>query len=205
MIGSSIFLMKCCLLKRSGDQVSYLALLEGLQQFSGSPVMHVRFKNEVVLQGKRRAFLVDSESADLIKTDMEALGNRVHCDRIYVFIFDDAEELFDNVLEWCADGVTSHIDELQRIPQDNYPWWMQRMRKEQWKLPRNAEREREILRAQDIGAVLAAPLVLDGVITGFVGMDHNHTARIWHQQEKEELATFIATMESVLVGTVAAT
>ena len=169
--------------------------------------MRVRFQHEIILDGERHEFLMDKAIAQGVEVAMEELGRRVDGDRIYVFIFDEGQHVFDNLLEWCADGITPHIDDLQRIPMSEYPWWVNRLQKQQWiivddtsKLPRSAYRERDILMAQGIRSILVAPLVLGNTVVGFAGIDHNRSTRIWHDQEKQELESFKSNMEGILQG-----
>jgi PAS domain S-box-containing protein len=205
LLRDSIHLMKIRLLVKSGKDTQFLSVFERLERVEENPVMHVRFQHEVILEGEKRGFLMEKERMEGVQEAMEILGRTVHGDRIYVFTFDFVEEVFDNVLEWCADGVTPHINDLQRIPMDVYPWWMQRLNNQQWitventlKMPRSAAKEKEILIAQDISSVLAAPLVVENKTVGFVGIDHNHSTRIWHDQEKKELECFKSRIEQLL-------
>lgn len=208
MVEGTVYLMKIRQLLRGESSAKYLAVFETLQQTETKRVTHVRLQNEVILEGERHEFLMDEAAARKVQREMEQLGRTLNGHRIYVFTLDEAERMFDNVLEWCAEGVTPHIDDLQRIPMSEYPWWMNRLRKHQWiiaedttKLPRNASREREILTAQDIRSIMVAPLLVGGGVIGFVGVDHNHTTRMWHQQEKQEMEEFKARMERLLAGT----
>ena len=208
MIGGATYLMNIRLLLRGEGNGPFLAVFKTLEQADAQKVMQVRLQHEVILEGEKHEFLLDEKLSTEVREKMEALGRAVHGDRIYVFTLDEKERVFDNILEWCAEGVTPHIDELQRIPMSEYPWWMDRLRKQQWiivedttKLPRNASREREILMAQDIRSILVAPLLVGGGTVGFVGVDHNDTPRIWHQQEKQELEAFKETIEGVLTRT----
>ena len=196
------------MLFREAGEAHFLAVFEELARGEENQVIHVRLQHEVLLEGQERSFLINKAAKAEVEQKMEALGKVLNCDRIYVFIFDHDDDVFDNILEWCADGVTPHIDDLQRIRMSIYPWWMKKMAKRQWViientnlLPRSANKEREILLAQQIGSVLAAPLTLGDKVMGFVGCDQNHTARLWHEQEKKELETFKEAIEEVLERT----
>jgi PAS domain S-box-containing protein len=207
MIEDAVFLMKIRRLSRDGDETHYMAVFESLQKGLENPVLKVRLRNEEVIEGDRREFISDGGLSTEIEQRMETLGKTVRADRIYVFTFDNSESVFNNVLEWCAEGITPHLDDLQGIPMSEYPWWMQRMNKHQWiivedtsRMPRGAARESEILMAQDICSVMSAPLVIDGEAVGFVGIDYNHSTRLWHEQEKKELDSFKCRVEAVLAG-----
>jgi PAS domain S-box-containing protein len=198
-------LLRGQVVSRDEDEAHYLAVFEEISQDAASPVLHVRLRHEVILDGKPHEFLMDKEAESTILSQMEDLGKTVQVDRIYVFTLDYEEELFDNVLEWCADGIEPQIDDLKRLPMTEYPWWIERIRNNHWiqiedtsKMSRGAFRERDILEAQGISALLVAPVVVDGVSIGFVGFDHNRAPRIWHAQEHDQLTRFKESIETVL-------
>jgi GAF domain-containing protein len=161
----------------------------------------------VILNGESVPFDLARKTKMALQRQMHTVGTSNHVDRVYVFTFDDETGFFDNILEWCAEGVEGHLDELQRIPQEDYPWWMKRLRKKQWiqvedtqSLPRTAAHERALLVAQGIRAVLVAPLERNGDVCGFIGFDQNDTRRVWHGQEVEALREFKESIEAVLAG-----
>ncbi|MEX0326323.1 MAG: PAS domain-containing protein [Puniceicoccaceae bacterium] len=207
MVAGVVYLMNIRQLASGAGSGPFLAVFQTLRQEQESKVMQVRLQHEVILQGEKHQFLMEEKLSSEVRAMMAQLGRAVQGHRIYVFTLDEGERVFDNILEWCADGINPHIDELQRIPMSEYPWWMGRLRKQQWiivedttKLPRNASRERDILMAQDIRSIMVAPLLMGGGVVGFAGIDHNHTTRIWHQQERQELETFKGRIEQLLAG-----
>ncbi|MEX0332441.1 MAG: PAS domain S-box protein [Puniceicoccaceae bacterium] len=207
MVSGVAYLMNIRQLASGEGTGPYLVVFQTLEQNGERKVMQVRLQHEVILQGEKHQFLIEDKLSDEVRSMMAQLGRAVQGHRIYVFTLDEAERVFDNILEWCAEGITPHIDDLQRIPMSEYPWWMGRLRKQQWitvddttKLPRNASREREILMAQDIRSIMVAPLLMGGGVVGFAGIDHNHTTRIWHQQERQQLETFKGRIEQLLAG-----
>lgn len=210
-VGGRPMLLKARITFQDSQQSRFLAAFQELEEAVRNPVMQVRLRNELLIDGKGCPFLIDPAAADRIRESMQALGRRLQVDRIYVFTFDYREEVFDNVLEWCAEGIPSHIKDLKRIPFDEYPWWNNRLMKDQWiqveethKMPRKAAHEMEILLAQGIQAVLVAPLNVAGRVIGFVGFDNNTSPRIWHEQEIRALREFKGEMESVLASSLGA-
>ncbi len=188
----------------SGEGGQYLAILEEIGAVTGSPVTQVRLRNEVLVDAERAELAIDPELVQRIGKRMSEVGKRAGVDRVYVFSFDDKDAVFDNLFEWCAESVQSHIDELQGFPMSEYAWWVARIRENKWiqfedtsKMPRGAFREREVLVAQNIRAIMVAPVIVDGVPAGFVGFDHNHTTRAWHEQEEQLLTSFKAEVETL--------
>ncbi len=165
----------------------------------------MRLRNEIIVDGKLHELHISKETVHIIEKRMNELGNAVDVDRVYVFTFDWEDKVFSNILEWCAQGVESHIDDLQQFPISEYPYWTDRLVKKQWiqyedtsKMPRSAFREREVLVAQGITSIMIAPVVVNDIMIGFVGFDHNQSVRIWHDQEKKFLDTFKYEIENLL-------
>ena len=190
--------------KDSMTGARYLAQFEELADIRNQ-VIQVRLSNELIIDGAAHDLRVEKDRIKDIEQRMNALGNGVDVDRVYVFIIDWEDSVFNNILEWCAPGVQPHIDDLQKFPVSEYPWWIDKMVKNQWikfedtsKMPRSAFREREVLVAQGIRSILVAPVVVNQKTVGFVGFDHNHTERIWHEQEHLALESFVKEIESFL-------
>ncbi len=208
-IGKRKILFRGQVVSRLEDRSHYLAVFEEISSDEASEVLSVRLRHEVILDGQPHDFLLEKKAETAVLRQMEDLGKAVQVDRIYVFTLDHDEGLFDNVLEWCADGIEPQIEELKRLPMSEYPWWLDRIQNNQWiqiddtsKMSRGAFRERDILEAQGIRALLVAPVVVNGVSIGFVGFDHNRAPRIWHAQEHDELAHFKESIEEVLKASV---
>ena len=206
-VDDRVLLLKGILISRADEEGRYLAIFEESGEDRHNPVLQVRLRNEVVIEGKKKDFLMDSAVAREVEREMAELGQQMQVDRIYVFTIDEKEARMDNILEWCAEGIPSYIDDLKGIRISEYPWWMNRLRKNQWiqveevsRMPRSAFREQEILAAQGIRAVLVAPIFLHNQLAGFVGVDHNKAARIWHEQELKALQLFREEMEEILLA-----
>ena len=110
---------------------------------------------------------------------MEALGQYTGADRAYVFERKTGKTYFTNTIEWCADGVISEKEGLQRLDIGEIPYWYQRLSKEQRILIPDVEEVRDImpheymiLRAQGIHGVIAFPLFFGQKLQGFIGLDN---------------------------------
>lgn len=182
----------------------YLVRFEEISALKNQ-VAELRLGTEFVVDGTRRELDWDQEVISAISKRMNQLGHSVDVDRVYVFLIDWENDVFNNILEWCATGVESHIDDLQGFPISEYPWWVERMAKNQWityedtaKMPRSAYHERELLVAQGIRSIMVAPLIVEDKAAGFVGFDHNITQRVWHAQEQKSLEDFKEELEGLL-------
>jgi PAS domain S-box-containing protein len=159
---------------------------------------HVREKLEYRLELER---IIVDVSTNFIKTPGSALdgvieralgvvGDFIGVDRSYVFTLDEEAETISNTHEWCAPSISSEKENLQDIPADQLPWWMDRMRRHQPltlssldELPPEASTEREVLEAQSIQSLIVVPMRHQrDTLVGFVGFDAVRQQTEWDSE-----------------------
>jgi PAS domain S-box-containing protein len=195
-------------LQKSGKDEHFLGMIEPLQ--TTRPLMDIRLANEVIVGGRKVDFALQPDHRALLDQQMQQIGQDLRLDRISVFTVDRETGLGDNILEWCNDGVESHIDELSRISMEPYEWWNHRIQNKQLikiedvdHLPRTAVQVGETMRAQSLQAAMSTHLEFNGEVIGFVIFGQTRHTRVWHKQEVRRIEDF-ATMASALVGEVLA-
>lgn len=110
---------------------------------------------------------------------LTAVGGYYQADRAYIFEFDASKHELNNTFEWCRNGITAEIDTLQKIPLDVVDDWVQKFELTgefsitslDGDLDHNSTDYR-ILQRQGIDSLIAAPLLQNGTIVGFVGVDN---------------------------------
>ena len=129
-----------------------------------------------------------------IHASLAEMGGLVDADRAYVFLLRQDGELMDNSHEWCATGVAGEIENLQGLPADSLPWFMEKLRKgiafqvaDVSALPPEAKTERAILEAQNIRSCLIMPLNTNEDLTGFIGFDNIRHVLDWQDEDMELL------------------
>lgn len=140
-----------------------------------------------------------------INAALEGIGPLVGADRSYVFLIDDADETINNTHEWCAAGIPPQRENLQKIPRQSMPWWMDKMEKGGLinvaavaALPPAAAAEREILLDQEIQSVLSVPIFGRGRLVGFLGFDAVRKSRTWTTDDIGILETLANTLALLL-------
>lgn len=129
---------------------------------------------------------------------LENIGTFMRAERAYIFEIKNG--LMNNTFEWCAPGVSPQIDSLQKLPAELIDPWMESFNAGQCSLIKdvNALRqdrydEGEILRRQNIHSLAAAPIMIGGVLAGYLGVDNPPAERIHHiSPPLMTLANFIA-------------
>ena len=117
-----------------------------------------------------------SPSLDLI---MREVGEFYEADRSYIFEKDETDSYISNTLEWCKEGIAPEIQNLQGIPLHlAKPWFDEFRNKGSFYLSCNENYAEsnpliyEYLEPQGIDSLLAVPLVTDGEVIGFLGVDN---------------------------------
>lgn len=115
----------------------------------------------------------------LIPSLLENIGQITHANRAYIFSIHEEEECYyRNTYEWCQDGVTPQIENLQHVPAALIPYWDDTLRRGKaisiWDLETFKDTmpaEYDILHAQDIHGIAVLPIFAAGKFVGFIGLD----------------------------------
>lgn len=120
-----------------------------------------------------------SSRSDLITAIEEVVscvGKYINAERAY--IFEEFKGLYSNTVEWCAPGVRSEKDTLQNIPQEDITW-ISSLSAGKCIIISDIEKIRstdkfmyDILSRQGIKSVIEAPIIINGVLAGFIGVDN---------------------------------
>jgi len=126
---------------------------------------------------------------EAINTTLERLGIYAAVDRVYIFEYNAQEDTVDNTHEWCNEGITPEIDNLQGIPFAAVPRWQEKFKQKQYVyIPKVAEIdsqyhvEKEILEPQGIISLLAIPIFYSETLIGFIGFDSVKRERLWNKE-----------------------
>ncbi len=109
---------------------------------------------------------------------LEILCRYHNGNRGYIFECSADDAFLNNTYEWCAEGVSAEIDNLQNIPKEVAADWFVNFSKYGSFYISNLKEDLDensadyrILKAQGIKSLMAAPLVERGQIKGFIGID----------------------------------
>ncbi|MCU4176882.1 PocR ligand-binding domain-containing protein [Carboxylicivirga sp. N1Y90] len=146
------------------------------------------------------------EIPTLIDKSLLVVGQFFNCDRSYVFQFSEDLQLHSNINEWCANGITPYIDELQDIPIRKFPYLADHFLRNETvclndvsELPLEAKNEREEFAKEGIQSILLIPFSEGEKRIGFVGIDHVRSSKAWTASEVSNLKLLARAFANMLL------
>ena len=120
------------------------------------------------------------ENPDKVLTQLvQYIGEKLHSDRAYIFE-ENSHGTFDNTYEWCKEGVSKEIDNLQNVPYEGIiEIWYEQYKKFNNIVIHDIEEYRkhneaiyDLLKPQGVNTLVAGPIVIKGKMVGFYGVDN---------------------------------
>jgi len=137
---------------------------------------------------------------------LERIGIFAGVDRTYFFRFNDDATVMSNTHEWCAEGISSEIENLQDVPSELVPNWMIKIRKHEEiyisaleELPVEWTIEKELLEPQGIKSLLVIPVAAEGSLYGFIGFDAVRKKILWDTNQRHLLQILADNLGSVMM------
>lgn len=138
------------------------------------------------------------EVGEIIQSSLEKMGRFVEADRAYIFDYDFYENVCCNTFEWCEVGIAPEIDNLQDIPVDFIPYWVEKHRNgEAFYVhdlrmldPVHDAGLLEILSPQEIKSLITVPMIDGEELIGFVGFDSVARYHTYSEMERNLLFLF---------------
>ena len=134
----------------------------------------LRFLNE-----SAHDILAQPDSTQAIEHTLRNIMQYFDAERAYVIELDHDRQVMDNTYEVCAEGVRSEKEHLQNIPFEVSPLWFDILQKNENvridsvdALGDDQRALRELLQAQGIRRMLATPLLCEGKLIGYAGVDN---------------------------------
>lgn len=137
--------------------------------------------------------LINTDSCEIdeeIDKSIGKIGQYAKVDRTYIFeLSDDAKEM-SNTYEWCMRGIEPQKENLQNLPADVFPWWMNKLNKKETifipsvnNMPKEASIEKDILEMQKIKSLVVVPMILENRLIGFIGFDIVNRKKEWNERD----------------------
>ncbi len=134
--------------------------------------------NESMINEALRVALAEPTPEESIEVLLEYLGQARKADRVYIFE-ENAKGTFDNTYEWCARGVIPQKENLQDVPYEAVDLWYETFHRNENVIIKDLELIKEsdpaayeYLEPQNIRTLVVSPLIDNGKIIGFYGVDN---------------------------------
>lgn len=170
-------------------------------------VHHInRYRNEKIKQQLHHIELISTISSDFISTSesnldekinnmLEISGNYYEVDRTYLFTFSEDQTTLTYTHEWCNASIEPAIGVvIDEMPTSTVPWWMNQILQngivqipDVDLLPPLAQKEKELLKAQNIKSLISIPVTSNGKVLGFIGFDSVKKKKVWQEDHIEIL------------------
>ena len=139
-----------------------------------------------------------------INQSLIKIGEFVGADRAYVFDYNFVENTSSNTFEWCREGITPQIDNLQKIDLDRYAEIVSMHKAGELVKVDNYQEVthhglRKLLEDQDVISILTIPLMRYSQCIGFVGFDSVLSQHKYNDYEQQLLQVYAQTVVNALV------
>ena len=143
--------------------------------------------------------LINIDTVDIDKSINEVLGDIgkfFEGDRTYIFDYDIEKKEMTNTYEWCGEGITSEIKNMQKVPFSVATLLVDtHLSKESLVLEDVASLNnielKKILDLQGVISVITTPIFKDDKCIGFIGVDFVKKHRTFTEMDKELLDFFV--------------
>ncbi len=167
---------------------------------------HKMNEENLAKQTRIRAFLIElasefinipfSEVPNAIANALAKIGSFFNVDRTYIIEYDWQKMIAQNTYEWCAEGISPEIENLQELPISAINKWAERHKKgENWGILDTSamaddDEFKAILQEQNIKSLITFPLMLGEKCLGCVGFDSVREPKVYSEIEKDLLMVF---------------
>lgn len=160
-----------------------------------------RFQQELLEMQLGFQKLIASVSSGFVNATTDSFDSAVNftlsecgcffkADRCYVFLFSDDYRYMSNTHEWCAPDVVPQIKNLQNFRSADVEWWWNQIREKKIinlydvnNHPGLSEFEKSLFQEQEIKSLLSIPMINNGLLIGFFGLDRVRICKGWSDPE----------------------
>ncbi len=143
---------------------------------------------------------------DTINLTLSYLCQKYNADRSYIFETLDGGTTLNNTFEYCKDGISSEIDNLQGLPYALFEDFIDKAHNDiiysnNLRETLELDRAYEIMDGQGILSFVHAQIKRDGKMAFFIGLDDCTKTRIWTEREINSLQYIGKLLSIILQGT----
>ncbi len=151
-----------------------------------TPKRTLAFERLVTALSSHSIIMPSTQIDTMIQSTLQLIGELLEADRCYFVRFNNSLSRMSNTHEWCQEGIEAQIHNLQEIPTDSCPWWMEQIKNNQIiHLPQisgmtNASSlEKTLLASRQVKSLMLIPLFSGPRPFGYLGCDAVQREREW--------------------------
>ncbi len=146
--------------------------------------------------------LPPAQVSTALDNSLAEIGAFVGADRAYIFDFDFQAGTCSNTHEWCAEGITPYIGQLQAVPLDTAPGMVKAHLQGQSVHIADAQAlppgsAKDLMTGQGIKSLLTVPLMDGAACLGFIGFDSVRQIRSYSNDEQRLLSVFAGLLVNI--------
>ncbi|MEG2958597.1 MAG: EAL domain-containing protein [Oscillospiraceae bacterium] len=169
---------------------------------AGNPALPTDFPKSGI-QYVFEALYHSGNSTEAVYSALALVASHFSFERGYIFETDPDGKTTSNTFEWCAQGVTAEIDNLQRVPIEAASTANASFYKTGIFVMKSLEdmppAERAILEPQGIQSMVQFGIFDKGKLLGFIGFDNCRGGSLRNEMEIDEIATICNILSTFLV------
>jgi len=170
-------------------------------------------EEDITKQSRMRQILMELASAFInipleevpkaINDALANIGSFFSVDRTYIIEYDWQKKFAKNTYEWCADGISPEIDNMQELPFSVIDPWLELHKKgKNWGIPDTSAMPdeddfKEVLQEQGIKSLITFPMMIGKYCIGCVGFDSVRQQRDYSKSEEDLLLVFAQMLVNV--------
>lgn len=169
--------LKDTIIEDSGRRYRMEIAINISDQEKQKKTLDVAMNNETLINEALKYALAEPDPEKSINVLMEYVGKALQGERSY--IFEQHGDFCDNTYEWCAAGVVPQKENLQNVTLEDLSAWYSQFKDHNLIIIEEIESYKEkspvlydILKPQGIHSLVVAPLMSQGKIIGFFGIDN---------------------------------
>lgn len=171
------YLLKDRLIDWDGREVRMEIAIDITDNLNKKKELEKRIKRDDILLDCVRELYQNHHTVNAINHVLKLIGELFEAERAYVFYMENDE--MSNIAEWCKEGISPQIDNLQHLSRKDYKWWFQLYDKQADVIIKDVEHlkgdkqaEYELLAGQDINRLILVPFEQYGNFGGMIGLDN---------------------------------
>lgn len=193
------------ILNERGEPVALVGISQDIterKRYEEELQKQAKLQNTLMRLSTRFINLPIEQLSDALDEALTEIGSLFHTDRAYIFEYDFDKKIAINTHEWCNEGVEPQKDNLQAVPLDDIPEWVEAHLKGEYIHISNVDQLEEgalktLLQMQQIKSLLTIPVCNGNRCLGFVGFDAVKQLHDFDESERSILTVFTELLVNV--------